>query len=156
MIPQTNFYEIPVVSLRMVRDAGILTDRKAIRSPGDIAALLMGRMRDLDRETVVVVYLSTRQDPLNILAIENACTGSVNANHIRMAEIFKGAILSNASAIILAHNHPSGDPTPSPEDIEFTRQARKAGELLGIELLDHIIIGSSRFISLEERGLGFK
>lgn len=152
----TSFYEIPVVSLRIVRDAGIPAERGKIRSPADVATLLMSRMKDLDRETVVVVHLSTRQDLLNILAIENVCTGSVNTNHVRMTEMFKGAILSNASAIILAHNHPSGDPTPSPEDVQLTGQTRKAGELLGIELLDHIIIGSGSFISLKERGLGFK
>jgi len=73
-----------------------------------------------------------------------------------MRELFKGAILSNASGIIVAHNHPSGDPSPSPEDVAITRSIVSAGEMLDIEVLDHIILGNKRWISLKERGLGFK
>jgi DNA repair protein RadC len=81
--------------------------------------------------------------------------GSVNTSPVRIAEVFKAAIRENCAAIIVAHNHPSGDPTPSPEDVEVTRQLVAAGNLLDIEVLDHLIIGQQRFVSLRERGLGF-
>jgi DNA repair protein RadC len=147
-------YEIPVVSIRLVRDSGVLTEKKVIRSPLDVADLLMERMKDLDREVFVVVHLSTRNDVLSILSMENAFIGTLNENHVRVADLFKGAILANAMSIIVAHNHPSGDPTPSPEDVAVTNTIREAGELLGIELLDHIVVGENRFLSIREMGLG--
>ena len=81
--------------------------------------------------------------------------GSLNASHVRIGEVFREPIRRNAAAIIVAHNHPSGDPTPSPEDVAITRMLRNAGDTLDIELTDHLIIGKGRFISLRERGLGF-
>lgn len=81
--------------------------------------------------------------------------GSLNSSVVRVAEVFREAIRCNAAAIIVAHNHPSGDPTPSPEDIRVTRDIRQAGTLLDIELLDHVIIGAQRYVSMKERGLGF-
>jgi DNA repair protein RadC len=79
----------------------------------------------------------------------------LNSSVVRVAEVFREAIRCNAAAIIVAHNHPSGDPTPSPEDIRVTRDLRQAGTLLDIELLDHVIIGAQRYVSMKERGLGF-
>jgi DNA repair protein RadC len=90
-----------------------------------------------------------------VLQIETLYRGSVNSSQVRVAEIFKTAIRRNASNLIVVHNHPSGDPTPSPDDVALTRAILQAGELLDIKLLDHIIIGSARFVSLKERGLGF-
>jgi DNA repair protein RadC len=81
--------------------------------------------------------------------------GSLNTSVIRIGELFRAAIKENAAAFIVAHNHPSGDPSPSPEDVNVTRQIRQAGQLLDIDLLDHIIIGHQRYVSLKERGLGF-
>ncbi|MDX1520385.1 MAG: JAB domain-containing protein, partial [Anaerolineae bacterium] len=81
--------------------------------------------------------------------------GNVNSSIIRVAEVFRDAVRHNATALILAHNHPSGDPTPSPEDVNVTRSVVAAGNLLGIEVLDHLVIGHQRFVSLKERGLGF-
>lgn len=81
--------------------------------------------------------------------------GTVNQGLIRMAEVFKPAVRVNAPALILAHNHPSGDPSPSPEDIAITRQLEEAGQHLQIDFLDHIIVGNGRWVSLKERGLGF-
>jgi DNA repair protein RadC len=150
---QSDFYEIPVISLRMVRDGGILVQRSLIKSPVDIYNLLQERMQDLDREVMCVVHLDSRN---KVLAIENAFVGTINSNHIRVADLMKGAILQNAAAILLAHNHPSGDPSPSPEDVAVTKAIKAGAGLLDIELLDHIIIGDGRFISLKERGLGFK
>jgi DNA repair protein RadC len=81
--------------------------------------------------------------------------GTLNASHARIAEIFREAVKRNCAAIIVAHNHPSGDPAPSPEDILVTRRLVEAGEMLDIEVLDHIVIGQQRYVSLKERGLGF-
>ena len=80
---------------------------------------------------------------------------SLNTSVVRVGELFRAAIRENAAAFIVAHNHPSGDPAPSPEDISVTRQLVQAGKLLDIAVLDHIIIGSGRFVSLKQRGLGF-
>jgi DNA repair protein RadC len=82
--------------------------------------------------------------------------GSLNTSVIRIGELFRAAIRENAAAMIVAHNHPSGDPAPSPEDIQVTRQLVEAGKLLNIDVLDHIVIGRQRYVSLKERGLGFE
>jgi DNA repair protein RadC len=128
-------------------------DRIVVRSPSDVAQLLMAEMAHLEQEHFQVLYLDTRN---RLLGSETVYIGSLNASHIRVAEVFRDAIKRNCAAIIVAHNHPSGDPSPSPEDVEVTRQLIEAGSLLNIELLDHLIIGQQRFVSLRERGLGFE
>jgi DNA repair protein RadC len=90
-----------------------------------------------------------------VQAIPTVYVGSLNTAVIRVGEVFKEAIRWNSPAVIIAHNHPSGDPTPSPEDVQVTRQIVEAGQLLDIEVLDHLVIGQNRYISLRERGLGF-
>jgi DNA repair protein RadC len=127
-------------------------DRFVVRSPADVAQLLMAEMAHLEQEHFRVLYLDTRN---RLLDIETVYVGSLNASHIRVGEVFRDAVKRNCAAIIVAHNHPSGDPTPSPEDVEVTRQLVAAGNLLDIEVLDHLIIGQQRFVSLRERGLGF-
>ena len=127
-------------------------ERFTVRSPTDVAQLLMAEMSHLDQEHFRVLYLDTRN---RLLGSETVYVGSLNASHIRVAEVFRDAIKRNCAAIIVVHNHPSGDPTPSPEDVEVTRQLVAAGKLLDIEVLDHLIIGQQRFVSLRERGLGF-
>jgi len=127
-------------------------DRFTIRSPADVAQLLMAEMAHLEQEHFRVLYLDTRN---RLLGSETVYVGSLNASHIRVAEVFRDAVKRNCAAIIVAHNHPSGDPTPSPEDVEVTRQLVAAGQLLDIEVLDHLVIGQQRFVSLRERGLGF-
>jgi len=127
-------------------------DRFLVRSPSDVAQLLMSEMAHLQQEHFQVLYLDTRN---RLLGSETVYVGSLNASHIRVAEVFRDAVKRNCAAIIVAHNHPSGDPTPSPEDVEVTRQLVAAGNLLDIEVLDHLIIGQQRFVSLRERGLGF-
>jgi DNA repair protein RadC len=123
-----------------------------VRSPSDLAVILLPEMTHLEREHFVVVSLDTRNQ---VLAKKTLYIGSLNATHIRIAEVFQEPIRRNAAAIIVAHNHPSGDPSPSPDDVSVTRQIREAGGLLGIELLDHLVIGDQRFVSLRERNLGF-
>lgn len=127
-------------------------DRLKIRSPADVAQLLMAEMSHLEQEHFRVLMLDTRNNLLDAITLY---VGSLNASHIRVAEVFREPIKRNAASIIVAHNHPSGDPTPSPEDVEVTRQLVKTGNLLDIEVLDHLIIGQQRFVSLRERGLGF-
>jgi DNA repair protein RadC len=127
-------------------------DRFAVRSPADVAQLLMAEMSHLEQEHFRVLYLDTRN---RLLGSDTVYVGSLNASHIRVGEVFRDAVKRNCAAIIVVHNHPSGDPTPSPEDVEVTRQLVAAGRLLDIEVLDHLVIGQQRFVSLRERGLGF-
>jgi len=128
-------------------------DRLIVRSPSDVAQLLMAEMAHLEQENFQVLYLDTRN---RLLGSDTVYVGTLNASHIRVAEVFRDAVKRNCAAVIVAHNHPSGDPSPSPEDVEVTRQLIAAGQLLSIELLDHLIIGQQRFVSLRERGLGFE
>lgn len=124
--------------------------RPVINSPQDIAHLVMEEMRYLDREHFRVVSLSTKN---HVLGISSISVGSLNASLVHPRECFKEAIRRNSNAIILLHNHPSGDPTPSSEDIDVTRRLSDGGQILGIEVLDHVIIGDNRYISLKERGI---
>ena len=127
-------------------------ERPAVHTPADVAELVQYEMRALEQEELRVILLDTRN---HVQHIETVYRGSVNSSQVRVAEIFKAAIRRNATNLIVVHNHPSGDPTPSPDDVAITRAILQAGELLDIKLLDHIIIGSGRFVSLKERGLGF-
>lgn len=130
----------------------IAEERPRIGSPADAAALLMPKMRDLIQEELWLLILDTRNRVSKMLAIYK---GSLNTSVVRVAEIFRPAIVHAAAAIIIAHNHPSGDPNPSPEDIRVTREIVQAGKLFDISLLDHLVIGQNKFVSLKERGLGF-
>lgn len=127
-------------------------ERPAINSPADAAALVQYEMSALPQEHLRVMNLDTRNRVINI---EKLYIGSLNASTVRVCELFKPAIQRNAAAIIVLHNHPSGDPTPSPEDVALTRTVVQAGKLLDIEVLDHLVIGAGRWVSLKERGLGF-
>jgi len=128
-------------------------ERLAINSPADAANLLMYQLAAVDQEYLYVILLDTRNrligPPLEVYH------GSLNTSLIRIGEVFREAIKANAAALIVAHNHPSGDPSPSPEDVAVTRSMVEAGRMLDIEVLDHLVIGRHRFISLKERGLGF-
>jgi len=127
-------------------------EKPKISSPADAANLLMSEMSLLEQEHLRLLLLDTRN---NVLASPTVYVGSLNTSVIRVAELFRAALKENAAAIIVAHNHPSGDPSPSPEDINVTKQIVKAGEIIDIEVLDHIIIGQQRYVSLKERGMGF-
>ncbi|MBP1692821.1 MAG: radC [Chloroflexi bacterium] len=127
-------------------------DRPVIHSPNDAANLVLYEMGALEQEELRVAMLDTRNRVLTIAPIYR---GSVNNSQIRVGELFKPAIRANAASVVVFHNHPSGDPTPSPEDIAITRAVVQAGKLLDIEVLDHLVIGRGKFVSLKERGLGF-
>lgn len=126
--------------------------RPQITTPLDAANLLMLEMGMLEQEQFRVLLLDTKN---YLVASPTLYMGSVNTSVVRIAEVFRDAIRQNATSIVLAHNHPSGDPTPSPEDVAVTRQIVEAGRLLDIEVLDHLVIGQQRFVSMKERGLGF-
>ena len=127
-------------------------EHSTINSPGDAAALVQYEMSALEQEHLRVLLLDTRSHLLDIVEVYK---GSVNSSQVRIGEVFRAAIRRNAPSIIIAHNHPSGDPTPSPDDVAVTRALVQAGKLLDIDVLDHLVIGQGRFVSLKERGLGF-
>lgn len=128
-------------------------ERLQIRSPADAAHLLMPLIGHKEQENFVVLYLDTRN---RVTDREILYKGSLNTSLVRVAEVFRGAIRRNSAGIIVAHNHPSGDPNPSPEDVALTRRLVKAGKLLEVDLLDHVVIGQNRYVSLRERALGFE
>jgi DNA repair protein RadC len=128
------------------------TERPAVHSPSDAAHILDCFIGALDHEELWIVNLDTRN---RVMSLVQLYKGSVNSSQVRICEVFRQAILENAPAIIVSHNHPSGDVTPSPEDVNVTRAIVQAGKLLDIDCLDHLIIAQGRFTSLKERGLGF-
>ncbi|MFC1926266.1 DNA repair protein RadC [Chloroflexota bacterium] len=128
-------------------------ERALVSSPQDIANLLQVEMSFLDQEELRLVLLNTKNQ---VLAIPRVYKGNVNSSLIRVSEIFRDAVRENCPALVVVHNHPSGDPTPSPEDVKVTEQIVEAGKLLDIDVLDHLIFGEQRYVSLKERGLGFK
>lgn len=128
-------------------------ERLTINSPADAAALVQYEMALLEKEHLRVLLLDQRN---HVLEIVEVYVGSVNSSQVRIAEIFKPAIARMAPAIIVVHSHPSGDPTPSPDDVAVTRAIVQAGKLLDISCLDHLVIGhGNKWVSLKERGLGF-
>ncbi len=127
-------------------------ERPAVHSPADAAAMVEYEMSGLTKENLWVINLDTRNRLINI---EKVYIGSLNASMVRVGELFKAAIQRNAAAVLIVHNHPSGDPTPSPEDVGLTRAVVQAGKLLDVEVLDHLVIGQGKWVSMKERGLGF-
>ena len=127
-------------------------ERPAINSPEDAVALVQYEMQALEKEHLRVILLDTRN---HVMEINEVYRGSLNASVVRVGEVFTPAVRRNAASILVIHNHPSGDPSPSPEDISITRTLVEAGKLLEISVLDHIIIGQGKWVSLKERGLGF-
>ena len=127
-------------------------ERVVIHSPEDAANVLAYEMGALEQEELRVILLDTRHRVVDWKAVYK---GSLNSSQVRVAEVFRDAVRVNAAAIVVAHNHPSGDPTPSPDDVVITRAIVQAGKLLDIDVLDHLVIGQGRWISLKERGLGF-
>ena len=122
----------------------------AVRTPEDVARLVMDEMRTLDREHFRVILLNSKN---RVLSVETISVGTLNASIVHPREGLKPAIMKSAAAIILVHNHPTGVPTPSQEDIAITKRFVKAGEIVGIDVLDHIIIGNGQFQSLKELGV---
>jgi len=143
---------LPIYKVQLVRDSSQTANHKQVTSPMDAATILSTYLAHADREHVVVMMLDTKS---NIIGINTVSIGTLGSSLVSPREVFKPALLSNAASIIIAHNHPSGDPTPSPQDVIMTKNLVQAGHLLDCEVSDHIIIGHERWVSLKERGLGF-
>nr|WP_029191197.1 DNA repair protein RadC [Ornithinibacillus scapharcae] len=124
-------------------------ERYVIRSPEDGADYLMEELRNLNQEHFVVIFLNTKNQ---IIHRQTIFIGSLNASIVHPREVYREAVKRSAASIIVAHNHPSGDPTPSQEDIHVTRRLAESGKMIGIELLDHLVIGDRKFVSLKEKG----
>lgn len=128
-------------------------ERTQVSSPEQVAALVQTEMSLLPQESLRVVLLNTKN---GVVGIREVYRGTVNSAQVRPAEVFREAVRETCLAIIVVHNHPSGDPTPSPDDIAVTRDLAAAGELLEIEVLDHLVIGGGRFVSMKAQRLGFR
>jgi DNA repair protein RadC len=126
--------------------------RLIVRSPLDVAMLWMSEMALLEQEELRVLLLNTRNE---IVKRATVYRGSVNSAQVRPAEVLREAVRANLPALVIVHNHPSGDPSPSPDDITLTKRLVEGAELLSIEILDHIVIGRGRFLSMREQKLGF-
>ena len=143
-------YRIPAVKIQLVKDGTInAAERPYISTPEDAAAIMRPVVELLAEERMYVMLLSTKN---RVNAIQEVSVGSLNASVVHPREIFKAAFLSNAAALILVHNHPSGDPTPSHEDVALTKAIVEAGKILDIPVLDHVIMGD-RYKSLKEMGV---
>ena len=142
-------YRIPAVRVALVRERSVVSTLRVVRSPEDAAALLREVIGDYDRETFAILLLDTKN---RLIAVHIASIGLLHSAPVHPREIFNAAILANARAVILGHNHPSGDPQPSVQDMRVTHLLAEAGRLLEIQVLDHIIIGDGTHVSLRARG----
>ena len=140
---------IDIVSIKMVKESSFLYQTRTISSPKDAYEMIKEQLEGLDREQFIIACLNTKNEPTNISVVS---VGTLNKAIVHPRELFKTAILSNAASIMAFHNHPSGDTEPSQQDIQLTNRLYEAGELLGIKLLDHLIIGDGTFTSLKEKG----
>ena len=140
---------INIVSIKMVKESSFLYQTRTISSPNDAYEMIREQLEGLDREQFMIACLNTKNEPTNISVV---AVGTLNKAIVHPREVFKTAILSNAASIMAFHNHPSGETTPSQQDIQLTNRLYEAGELLGIKLLDHLIIGDGTFTSLKEKG----
>ena len=140
---------VDVVSVKLIRERSILYKNRTVGNPQDAYELAKEMLEDEDREKLLACFLDTKNQPV---ALHVVSIGSLNSSIIHPREIFKAAVLSNAASIILYHNHPSGNPTPSLEDYSATERLQECGKLIGIDLLDHIIIGNEVYYSMREKG----
>ena len=141
---------VDIVRIKMVREGSTKYENRKIETPFDAYVLLKNFLEDSDREKLLVVCLDTKNQPINICTVS---VGTLNSSLVHPREVFKTAILSNSNQIMLAHNHPSGISAPSNEDKAMTSRIKDAGVILGIELIDHIIIGSNEYFSFKENKL---
>ena len=140
---------IDIVSIKMIKESSFLYQTRTISSPKDAYEMIKEQLEGLDREQFIIACLNTKNEPTNISVV---AVGTLNKAIVHPREVFKEAIKRSAASVICAHNHPSGDPTPSEQDIGLTHRLYEAGELIGIKVLDHLIIGDDQFVSLKEKG----
>ena len=141
---------LPLIRLKMVKELDLPYSGEQLKSPEQVAKFASQVLEGADKEHILVISVSAKCQPL---ALEIVSIGSLDAAIAVPREIFKHAVMSNAAGILLVHNHPSGDPAPSRADLDFTRRVSQAGDILGIPLIDHIIIGDHRFLSFRQRGI---
>jgi DNA repair protein RadC len=142
-------YSIPVYRVELVRERSIAYDQPQFRDSASVARLLQAVLAGVDREYFLVLMLDRKN---RLIGLNTVAIGSLTAAVVHSREVYKPAILANAAAIIVAHNHPSGDPQPSQEDKLLTRKLVLAGEALSIQLLDHLILGHPRYYSFKDEG----
>ena len=147
----TRPYTLPGFRISLVREPGVkLAERPSMQSPSEAAPILREHIGDVDREVFVIAMLTTRH---RVFGLHTVSVGCLTASLVHPREVFKPAILSGCAGLVISHNHPSGDPEPSAEDLALTRRLAAAGSLLGIEILDHLVIGEAgRFVSFRQRG----
>ena len=136
--------------VRRINKLNVIRKKDSITSPSDIAKLVMSEMVSLKQEVLKLIMLDTKN---NIIGTKDVFKGSLNTSIVHPREIFKEALKKSSSSIIICHNHPSGDPTPSKEDINITIRLKECGKIMGIDLLDHLIIGENEYVSLKEKGI---
>ncbi|MCI6693462.1 MULTISPECIES: RadC family protein [unclassified Clostridium] len=136
--------------VKRINVLSLIKIEKVISSPNDIASLIMKEMSFLKQEVLKLIMLDTKN---NIIGIKDVFKGSLNTSIVHPREIFKEAIKKSSSSIIICHNHPSGDPTPSKEDINITIRLKECSKIIGIDLLDHLIVGKNQYVSLKEKGI---
>ncbi|MCL5291216.1 MAG: DNA repair protein RadC [Actinobacteria bacterium] len=138
--------KVKIITVKETTD----TERMTVNAPAEVASLKLVKdeLLQSDREKFICLHLNTKN---SVLSYEVVSIGTLSSSLVHPRELFKAAILSNSAALILCHNHPSGDSTPSAEDIALTKRLVKAGNLLGIDVLDHVIVGETSFVSLKER-----
>lgn len=143
--------KVNVVSIQLVKERSLAYGSKQINSPQDAALIAGDFIAGSDREHFVVMCLDTKN---NVNALNTVSVGTLNSSLVHPREVFKAAILANSNAIILTHNHPSGDPSPSREDLEVTKRLVEAGKIMGIEVIDHVVVGEDgKYMSFKERGI---
>lgn len=140
---------VDIVSIKLVKESSLLYKGRTICSPQEGFELAKQYLGDVDREHFVVICLDTKNNPTCINTVH---IGSLNASIVSVREVYKTAILKNSASILCFHNHPSGHPEPSREDIEVTKRLVESGKLIGIDMLDHIIVGDDNYVSLKEKG----
>lgn len=138
-----------VQMVQLVREGSSPFVRRRLCSSSDVYVAFRDLCAAADRESFWTILLDTKH---RIIGIEEAAKGSLTCTVIHPREIYKSVLLANAAAVLFVHNHPSGDPTPSREDLEITRRLRDVGELLGVRVLDHVVIGHDKYVSLVEDG----
>lgn len=148
----TRPYAIPGFRISLVREPGVrLAERPQAHTPAETARILRDYIGESDREQFVIAFLTIRN---RLIGVHTVSVGCLTTALVHPRELFKAAILSGCAGLVMSHNHPSGDPEPSAEDIALTRRIASAGALLGISVLDHLILGEDgRFVSLRERGV---
>lgn len=145
-----NRKRVDIVSIKMVKESSFLYENRRVNSSVDAIELFKRFLNESDREQFLVCCMDIKNQPTSINVVS---IGTLNSSLVHPREVFKVAILANSASIIVAHNHPSGDPIPSKEDINITIRLKEAGKIIGIDILDHVIIGENKHISFKEKGI---